>query len=114
MTRGHASTPQLLANWAVGTPREVWESLLEQPRGSETLVAALHRGGIPLRLAEALCREVGADGASKVTQLRKAVRARLLEAVTQYPLDCTGHEGYAKVWPRWLACSNGLASIAWL
>ena len=55
MTRGQeGQLPVLTANWA-GKPRTAWEDLL-QPRGPENVNSALHRGGLPSRLADALCR----------------------------------------------------------
>ncbi|KAK9791604.1 hypothetical protein WJX73_004142 [Symbiochloris irregularis] len=88
--------PSLHVNWVTNTPREAWESLLEQPRGQENLVGALHRGGLPLRLAEGICEEVGVKGTQRVAQLRKDERRKLVEAAVSFKLRCNGHEGYPK------------------
>lgn len=95
MTRGQGNFPSHMhINW-VGISQEQWEQLL-QPRGSASVVGALRQGGLPARLADALCRELGlAD--RQIAQLRKAEKARLLQALTAYQLECTGHEGYGKV-----------------
>ena len=112
--RNPSQLPRLTANW-VGLPREQWESLL-QPKGTETVGGALRRGGVPARLAEALCQELGL-GALRVAQLKREHRVQLLEALTAYQLECTGHEGYSKVCSGdhvvqsqpWGACDAGIA-----
>jgi hypothetical protein len=61
------------------------------------LAAQLRRGGLPSRLAAALCAEAQVDGERRVAELNKGERLRLLRLLTAFPLQCTGTEGYAKV-----------------
>ena len=56
----------------------------------------LRQYGIPVRLATALVQEHGADGKA-IAQLSKAQLRALIDALVDYNLQCTGHEGYAKV-----------------
>lgn len=51
---------------------------------------------MPQRLAEALCGEAGVSE-RRLAELRRAERTVLLDKLTEYPLECDGHEGYAKV-----------------
>lgn len=49
-------------------------------------------------LLQALCAAADVDAkATRAAELRKAQRQALLAALTAWPLDITGHEGYMKV-----------------
>jgi hypothetical protein len=56
----------------------------------------LVRRALPDRLAEALLAEAGVAPDRRLSQLRREERARLVEALTAYPLPWTGDEGYKK------------------
>ena len=50
------------------------------------------------RLLQALCAAADVDAkATRAAELRKAQRQALLTALTAWPVDVTGHEGYMKV-----------------
>lgn len=87
----------LRANW-LGDSRGDWEARLAAAAGSGTVPSLLRKHGLPQRLAEALCAEAGVSQ-RRIAELRKTERAAILEKLTEYPLDCAGHEGYAKVLP---------------
>jgi hypothetical protein len=55
----------------------------------------LRRHGVRERLADALCAQAGVEG-RRMCELKKAERQALLELLTAYPLQVTGHEGYKK------------------
>ena len=95
---------------AAGSEREVRASFLPDTRGEHldhdlvrigaaeprlTLRRALARN-LPERLAEALCREAGADPAGAVSQLPRALRARVVERLVLRPLPVNGTLGYEK------------------
>ncbi|KIZ02794.1 hypothetical protein MNEG_5163 [Monoraphidium neglectum] len=85
--------PVIRANWTGDAPED-WDARLRQ--GGPALVATLlQRGGLKERLALALCSALGITGRT-AAQLRKEERAALVSALTAYPLDLTGHEGYKK------------------
>jgi predicted flavoprotein YhiN len=67
------------------------------PHGGSLVAAALRRrGGLPSRLVDALLTEAAVPPGRKISELRRAERAALLEALTAYQLAVTGHEGYLK------------------
>ena len=65
-------------------------------RGAGTVPSFLRKHGLPQRLADALCNELGLS-MCRLAELQRAQRDQLLTALTQYPLVVEGHEGYAKV-----------------
>jgi hypothetical protein len=90
--------PALNIRWARGMDRAAWEAVLGPAAGGGGAAAAgvLRRHGLPARLADALCAEAGLPAGRKVSEMRKAERAALLAALTEYRLPASGHEGYAK------------------
>ena len=71
-----------------------WERLLLERSGGTVL--SLLRRHLPARLADTLLAEAGVDEERTLPQLRRDERARLVEALTRYPLPWTGDEGYKK------------------
>lgn len=82
------------ANWT-GEAATVWEERL-QAGGGATVSALLRRHAIPQRLADALSKQLQLDG-RRLAELKKNERMALVAALTRYNLQCSGHEGYAKV-----------------
>jgi predicted Rossmann fold flavoprotein len=71
-----------------------WERLFrESPGGTAGSVV---RRNLPDRLAEALLAEANVDPGRPLAQLRREERARLVTALTAYPLPWTADEGYKK------------------
>ncbi|CAK0786894.1 hypothetical protein CVIRNUC_010108 [Coccomyxa viridis] len=86
--------PVLQANW-LGDSREAWQERISAAAGASSVGSLLRKHGLPQRLSEALCAELGLE-ARRVAELRKAERSELLDKLTGYPLPFSGHEGYAK------------------
>jgi predicted Rossmann fold flavoprotein len=59
-------------------------------------VAGVVRGEMPARLADLLIQRSGIEPETKLSQLRRANRVRLVEQLTRCELPWTGHGGYAK------------------
>ncbi len=71
-----------------------WELAL-RPRGSQTVLKALG-AELPDRLAEALLESQGLDPRQRLSNLTRAARLRLIEALVRGTLPWTGDEGYKK------------------
>ncbi|EFN54344.1 hypothetical protein CHLNCDRAFT_9535, partial [Chlorella variabilis] len=86
--------PRIQVQW---TPHGAadWEGKMLEG-GALLVPSLLRREGLPQRLAEALCGEAGVPLDRKLSELRKAERAALVEALTRYTLPVSGSEGYAK------------------
>ena len=54
------------------------------------------RPWLPARLADALLEGVQVDGATRLSQLRREERKRVVDALTRSDLPWTGDEGYTK------------------
>lgn len=82
----------LLVQW---DPRDdaAWEAELQ---GSARTVVAVIRDALPERLADLLMTEAGLEPTSRVAQLRRADRQRLIALLVRYPLPWQGDEGYRK------------------
>jgi predicted Rossmann fold flavoprotein len=65
------------------------------PEGNRT-VAGVVRQLLPERLADALMAAGGVSPATRLAQLRKEERSRLVETLVRGPLPWTGDEGYRK------------------
>jgi len=81
---------KILVQWTM-LDREAWQRELAPRRAS---VLSVVRARMPGRLAEALLREAGVPDSRSLAELRSDERKRLLDALTQYDLPWTGHEGY--------------------
>ena len=63
------------------------------------------------RLLQALCAAADVDAkATRAAELRRAQRQALLTALTAWPLDITGHEGYMKVFSAHVVIRKPAAS----
>ena len=88
---------EVRVNW-IGEDRAWW---MQGPlfgggdRGGKTVLNSLKATPLPARLAEALLAEAEVDRDTKIAQLRREDRERLLAALTEYPVPTTGHGGYA-------------------
>jgi len=69
-----------------------WDARLCAPAGGEGVAARLRRGGLPARLADALCAEAGLAAGARMAELRREQRGALVRALTAYALPVTGHE----------------------
>jgi predicted Rossmann fold flavoprotein len=85
--------PQALwVQWTdAGTPE--WEARLQAGSGQ---VASLVRQALPERLGALLLSEAGIAPATRLSQLRREDRRRLVAALAEYPLPWSGDEGYRK------------------
>jgi len=84
---------RLIAQWAA-LDVDGWERTLRSD-GARS-VAGVVRGEMPARLADLLVRRAGVDPDSRLSQLRRADRVRLVEGLARCELPWTGHGGYAK------------------
>ena len=84
---------RLIAQWAA-LDVDGWERAL-RPDGARA-VAGVVRSEMPARLADLLVRRAGVDPETKLSQLRRADRVRLVEGLARCELAWTGHGGYAK------------------
>ncbi len=64
--------------------------------GGTRTVGGVIKRELPDRLADALIAEAGVDGATRLAQLRREDRDRLVETLTRGVLPWTGDEGYKK------------------
>ena len=87
-------SPALIVNWS-GEGRQEWQTRLTEPPG-RALVATRVREELPARLAEALMSAAGVAPGTKVADLKKADRAGLLDVLTKYEMEVSGHQGYRK------------------
>ena len=87
-------SPALIVNWS-GESRQEWQTRLTEPPG-RALVATRVREELPARLAEALMSAAGVAPETKVADLKKADRAGLLDVLTKYEMEVSGHQGYRK------------------
>jgi predicted Rossmann fold flavoprotein len=90
--RADGSRQELTINWTGWSPEE-WEGAL---RAGGKPVRAVLAARLERRLAERLLAEVEVDPATPLSQLRKAARRELVEALTAYSLPWTGDAGYRK------------------
>jgi predicted Rossmann fold flavoprotein len=84
---------RLTAQWAE-LDAAGWERALRNDGAGG--VAGVVRGEMPARLADILIRRSGVDAETKLSQLRRADRLRLVEQLARCALPWTGHGGYAK------------------
>jgi len=86
------SRQEILVRWAE-QDAEAWDRTLRE--GDSTALATLRRH-LPARLAEALLEDSQVDAATRLSQLSREDRLRLVEALTRHPLYWTGDEGYKR------------------
>ncbi len=72
---------------------EAWDRELRESDGT---VLGVLRGHLPVRLAEALLEDVRVPGSTKLSQLSRESRLRLVGALTRHPLPWSGDEGYKR------------------
>jgi predicted Rossmann fold flavoprotein len=84
---------RLLAQWTAMN-EEAWDAALRPagPRNVTTLV----REQMPARLADALLARAGIAPDTRLSQLRREERAKLVGLLTRCELPWTGHGGFAK------------------
>jgi predicted flavoprotein YhiN len=70
-----------------------WE---EELRGRDLLVRTALSRQLPERLTQFLIADAGIPADRRMSSLRRAERAGLLDRLTSYVLPWLGHEGYAK------------------
>lgn len=87
----------LIINWLPGESTEsVDAALLGLGKISPARwLREQNAGGLPERLARALCEQAGVDPAQPANQLTREKRRALAMAVTQMPLPVTGDRGFA-------------------
>jgi predicted Rossmann fold flavoprotein len=93
-TAANETLPALIVNWS-GESRDLWQTRLTEPPG-RALVATRVKEELPARLAEALMSEAGVSPDTKVADLKKADRGALLDVLTKYAIEVSGHQGYRK------------------
>lgn len=84
---------RLLAQWTA-LDAEAWDRALRGD-GARGVVGVV-RGAMPARLADLLVRQAGVAPETKLSQLGRADRLRLVERLARCDLPWTGHGGYAK------------------
>lgn len=87
------ATADVRINW-MGEDAAAWDARL-RAGGSAHVGTLLQRAGLPQRLSDALCVQLGLQ-ARPACQLRREERDALVAALTQHPLPVVGHEGYKK------------------
>jgi predicted flavoprotein YhiN len=88
-----ATAAVIRVNWTRESA-DTWAEWLQQ-QGTLQVSTLLRRHGVRERLADALCTQLSVEG-KKMCELKKTERQALLELLTAYPLNYTGHEGYKK------------------
>ncbi|MFN8672403.1 MAG: aminoacetone oxidase family FAD-binding enzyme [Candidatus Sericytochromatia bacterium] len=83
--------PEININW-LGYNQEKWKEILTN---ENILVLTKLKNYLPTRLAIALCNELEIEN-TKLNELKKEKRNKLIENLTNYKLLYNGHEGYLK------------------
>ncbi len=83
---------EILVRWAE-QDAEKWDRALRESDGTALAVLRRH---LPARLAEALLVDAQVEGATRLSQLTREDRLRIVEALTRHPLYWTGDEGYKR------------------
>ena len=94
--RDEMHSPELAVSWNASISEEAWRTALSD--GANTKVSSVLRkfGGIPARLAKALCIESGIPEERVLAEIRKEEKTALLQRLVRYPLGIHGDEGYPK------------------
>jgi predicted Rossmann fold flavoprotein len=90
--RTDGSRQELLVQWTEHDP-DAWAERFRASRGT---VRSTIGPDLPRRLTDQLLAEAGVDGATSLSQLRKADRQAMIDALTSYPIPWTGDAGYKK------------------
>jgi predicted Rossmann fold flavoprotein len=80
-------------NWNCRSAAD-WDAFLQAGRGAR-LRSGL-RADLPERLVDVLLRRAQVDGDSRMADLSRQQRLKLLQLLTDCPLNVVGHEGYSK------------------
>lgn len=83
---------QLHVNWT-GNDKQFWKEYFVSNRNDKSLVANKLKGFVPERLATALCSESNISD-KLMCNMTVEERNKLMEILTNYDLDITGHGGY--------------------
>jgi predicted Rossmann fold flavoprotein len=86
--------PQVLEVAWTGEDATTWDDRLQEATSGN--VGPLLRRTLPHRLVDRILEEVGVPPDRALARLRREERARLVAALTAYPLPWTGDEGYRK------------------
>ena len=73
--------------------RQTWLDELKSRSVGSRRVTTVLKEHVPARLASALCAEAGIADIARVADLPKGNRDLLLDALVQYKLPVTGHQG---------------------
>jgi predicted Rossmann fold flavoprotein len=84
---------QVLVQWTADDDH-AWDRTLRETTTGE--IGPLLRRRLPGRLAETLLDEAGVAHDTRLSQLRRDQRARLVTTLARYPLPWNGDEGYKK------------------
>ena len=84
---------RVIINWT-SESREEWEKRLKDVSWKGTVPNGIQRCGIPSRLAAALCSAAAIPSDRTLSHLTKSERRRLLDLLTAFEVDCSGHGGF--------------------
>jgi predicted Rossmann fold flavoprotein len=85
-------TPIIRAQWSPLAAQD-WNN---EFNASDTAVTTILRRHIPARLGDRLMQESGVPDDRRTSSLKRSERVALVDALTAYPLQWTGNEGYKK------------------
>jgi predicted Rossmann fold flavoprotein len=91
--RAGGTAQPILVQWTEDDA-DAWERTLRDDRAGA--LGPLLRRRLPQRLADTLLAEAGVPADTRLAQLRREQRARIVELLARYPLPWTGDEGYRK------------------
>lgn len=83
--------PVISVNW-INKTEEEWKEIILSAKGN---ILNKLKEYLPNRLAESLCIELNLEN-TNFSDLKKDKRNKLIENLTRYQLNYTGHEGYKK------------------
>ena len=86
------SRQELTMQWAQADAN-VWDQTLQDENGT---VRSTISSVLPRRLTDQLLSEANVDGGTLLSQLRKADRKAVVDALSHYPIPWTGDAGYKK------------------
>lgn len=91
--RGSDSPADVRVNWG-GITKDFWESLFTAS-GTRTVLTVV-RTLLPERLAISLVEKSGVDPMTRLPELKRADRLKLISTLTEFPLPWTSDDGYKK------------------